>query len=326
MIACAVALLTLAGVITLARPSATTLGAAAYTSAPGVFSVMAYLPLAVGLLWLGRPPLPSRDWPMILDTIALSQAGSLLVWITVVRPTVTSLDLTGVEKVIATASWVGYVAVLAMSARVLLAWRTNLALALVGAGVVAFLVAEFFHGQALVYGPTPGSLAGLGFVAFGVLCGAAALTRSMAKVASAGHARHQLGPGRLTMLAAANLVAPTALLVQATSGTVRTGVAIAVVSAAVGVLMLVRLALSVRAYRCRAAREDAVRVASRALAVSITERDVVTGVDAALAAMLPAGAQCEVRLVDQGRRRDGGPTLSPRGRLLSLRATVAWAS
>ena len=97
-----------------------------------------------------------------------------------------------------------------------------------------------------------GSPVDLGFLAFSVLCGAAALTPSMARVASAAYARHQLGPGRLAMLAVALLVAPTALLVEATSGPVTTGVAIAVVSAAVGVLMLVRLSISAQAYRRRA--------------------------------------------------------------------------
>jgi hypothetical protein len=49
---------------------------------------VAHAPLAVGLLWLGQPRLPSCDWPMVLDTAASSLARSLLVWIILVRPAV----------------------------------------------------------------------------------------------------------------------------------------------------------------------------------------------------------------------------------------------
>src|SRR5262249_37163974 len=160
---------------------------------------------------------------------------------TTARPAVLSLQLTGVGKVSIIASWVGYIVVLAASARGILAWRTNSALALLGAGVVAYLISDFLYGTALVTETwTSGTPIELGYFAFSALCGVAALTPSMATVATAGHARDQLGPGRLAMLAVALIVAPTELLVQATSGAVATGVAIAVVSAAVGVLMLVR--------------------------------------------------------------------------------------
>jgi diguanylate cyclase (GGDEF)-like protein len=312
LIAFAIVPLAVGGVIVFTGLAATTPGLGAYPAAPDVLLLAASLPLVVGLLWLGRPQLPSRDWPMILDTVALSLAGSLVVWLAVVRPAVTSYNLTGAGTVTAIAHWVATAAVLAASVRMVLTWPTNLALALLGTGVVAFLVADWLHGWALVNQTwSPGGPIDLGVLAFAVLCGAAALTPSMARVVSAEQARHQLGPGRLAILAVAMLVAPTALLVEATSGPARTGVAIAVVSAAVGALMLVRLSLSAQAHRRRAAREHAVRVASRALGVAMTDGEVVAAIDTALVAMLPAGAPHEVRLVDW-RRHNGGTSLSPR--------------
>jgi hypothetical protein len=171
-------------------------GTVAYPAAQDVLLLVTYLLLAVGLLWLGRPRLPSPDWPMILDTLALSLAGSFLVWIILLRPAVASQALTGVGMAIAIANGVGAVAVLAASARAVLAWGTNVALALIGTGVVALLVADFFRGRALIDGTwSPGGPIDLGYLAFGLLCGAAALTPSMARVASAGQARHHLGPG-----------------------------------------------------------------------------------------------------------------------------------
>lgn len=273
-------------------------GPVEYPGLPDLFYLLAYLPLAVGLLLLGRPQLPSRDWPMVLDTAGLSLAGSLVVWIVLVRPAVVSMHLTGAGKVTAIASWVGYVAVLAASSRVLVAWRGNPALRLLGAAVLSFLVADFFYARQLISGAwSTGSLIDLGFLAFSVLCGAAALNPSMNLVASAPHARHQLGPIRLAMIALALLVGPTALLVQATSGPVDTGVAIAVVSAAVGIVMVVRLSLSVRAYQHRAAREQAVRFASRALVLATTETDVTTGLRAAFTDMNGSN-NGNVRLID----------------------------
>ena len=56
---------------------------------------------------------------MVLDTVALSLAGSVVVWIVLVRPAVTSLHLDQLGMVTAIASWVGYVAVLAAASRVL---------------------------------------------------------------------------------------------------------------------------------------------------------------------------------------------------------------
>jgi diguanylate cyclase (GGDEF)-like protein/PAS domain S-box-containing protein len=320
MIALAIVLLTVGDIIFMTL-DAHTPGPVPYPAVSDAFYVAFYLPLTVGLLWLGRPHLPSGDWAMILDTSALSLAGSLVVWITLAHPLVVSGQLTGVGRVSAIASWVGYVAVLAASARVVLAWRTNSALALLGAGVVAYLVSDYFYARQLVNQSWRlGTLVDLGYFGFSALCGAAALTPSMTRVASAGYARHRLGPGRLAMLAVALLVAPTALLVEVASGRVTNGVAIAVVSAAVGVLMLVRLSVSVQAYRRRADREHAVRAASRTLLLATTDDEVVAGVSRALAAMLPAGAPCRVRLVDRERQRTRGATLSRLGQESSAAA------
>src|SRR5262249_32477562 len=97
-----------------------------YPAVPDVLNLVAYVPLSMGLLLLGRPKLPSRDWPLVLDTAAFSLAASLVVWIVLIRPAVTAMHLTGAARLVAIASWVGYIAVLAAAARVLIAWRTNL--------------------------------------------------------------------------------------------------------------------------------------------------------------------------------------------------------
>ncbi len=133
----------------------TTLGGPVTQVQPGVTSTLyliTYVPLAIGLLGLGRPTLATRDWPTILDTISLSLAGALLFWIVLVRPAVVSLHLTGMGKVAAVATWVGYVAVLAACARLVLLWRGNRSAVTLAVGVAAFLISDFAYAHAVIVG------------------------------------------------------------------------------------------------------------------------------------------------------------------------------
>ncbi len=262
-----------------------------------VSNLVAYLPMAVGLLLLGRPRLPSQEWPVVLDIAALSLAASLVGWIEVLQPAFAVTPVSGVGRVTMIASWVGYVTLLATAARVFLVWRTNVSLALLATAVGSLLAAEFFSAKLLVRDSSSTVTAvHLGFVGFSLLCGAAALTASMSRVASPGVGRNQVGPLRLGMVGVGLLVAPTALLVQATSGAVTTGVAIGVVSAAVGVLMLVRAFLAVQDARRRAQRDQTMRVASREFMVATTREQVVAGVARAATSMIPPGAVVKVAL------------------------------
>jgi diguanylate cyclase (GGDEF)-like protein len=304
MIASAVLLLTVGDVVFIAL-QAHTPGQVPYPAASDAFYVAFYLPMTVGLLWLGRPRLRSGDWAMILDISALSLAGSLVVWVTIAQPLLTSVHLTAVGKVAAIASWVGYVAVLAASAHLFMAWRLNPALALLGAGLIAYLVSDYVYARQSVHQSWRlGTAVDLGYFAFSALCGVAALTPSMSRIASAGFDRNQPGSGRLATLAVALLAAPTALLVQVASGRVATGVAIAVVSAAVGLIVLARLSLTVTAYRRRGDRAQAIRTASRTLLLATTEGQVLAGIGKALTTMLPASATGAVRLIE---RDEGDP-------------------
>ncbi|NUO60588.1 MAG: EAL domain-containing protein [Hamadaea sp.] len=254
---------------------------------PELLFVSAYVPLALGLILMGRPRTLSTDLMLILDTIAVGLAATLVVWITLVRPAVVSLHLTGYAKLIVIAGNVGYAAVLASAALVAVAWRANAALRVLGVGLIAFLIADYVYGTEIISGTwTPGGLADLGFPIFFAASGAAALMPSMAQVASRTHARHQLG-ARLVMVAIGLLVAPTMLLVAATSGPVTTGVAIAVTAVAIGLVMTTRIFLSARAYQHKALRERSLRMASRALMLATDRPQIEAGVTAALRQLVP---------------------------------------
>jgi K+-sensing histidine kinase KdpD len=125
----------------------------------------------------------------------------------------------------------------------------------------------------------------------------------MSRVASPGLGRNLVGPLRLGMVAVGLLVAPTALLLQATSEAVTTGVAIGVVSAAVGVLFLVRVFLAAQDARRRAEREQAMRVASREFMLATTREQVVSGAARAITSMISPGAVMVASRTDHQARR-----------------------
>jgi diguanylate cyclase (GGDEF)-like protein/PAS domain S-box-containing protein len=271
-----------------------------YPSPADVFYVASYVPLTVALFWLGRPARRHIDETSMIDAISVTLAGSLVVWILFVRPELQELGLSTVARVAAVGTWVGYIAVFTASVRVILCWRGNISVGLLGGAVLAFLVSEVFYGQAILQGTwTTGGPIDLGYLAFIALCGAAALHPSMRDLASPAHARHTLTPGRLVLIAVGLLVGPTALLVEVSLGVVNTGVAIAIVSALVSLLLLLRLAMTGRAYQRRAAREQAARMASQAMVSAITPLDVVAGTQAALSAVVRDHGAIDVVLLDR---------------------------
>ncbi len=269
-----------------------------------VLYLATYVPLVGGLLALGRPRLATRDWVSMLDAAALTLAGSLVLWVLLVRPAVVDSHLTGLSKVSAIGTWVGFVGVLAACLRLLMLWRRNLSAVLLSVGVAAFLCSDFLYAHTLATGRGELSVfVDVGSLLFYALCGFAALLPTMATIATTriGFARYDLSPSRLFILAMTMLVAPTVLLIEATPGPVTAGVAIALVSGFVGVLMLVRLSVAAAAYRRRGSAANAFRAASRSLVIATAGTEVTSSLTAALRAMLPRGCASHSSVVEHGR-------------------------
>lgn len=85
------------------------------------------------------------------------------------------------------------------------------------------------------------------------------------------------------------LIPPSILLYEATHGPVYAGVAIATIEAIIGLLMLARVTVGVRALRERTAREQALREASGLLGAVQTREAVAAVLGTAARSMLPAG-------------------------------------
>src|SRR4029079_516596 len=136
-----------------------------------------------------------------------------------------------------------------------------------------------------------------------------ALLPSMARIATheLAYPRYELGPRRLFVLAITLLIAPSALLLEATSGPVTAGVAIAIVSGIVGLLMLLRLALGAQAYRRRGQANEAVRSALRSMVVATAATEVTASLTAALRAMLPRSDGAHAFVAEHGKRGRSQP-------------------
>ena len=260
-----------------------------------IFFLAAYVPLAFGLLDIGRPALAGPDAMLMLDITGLTVSGSLVVWVTLIRPAVASQQLSGTAKLVLVASWVGYIAVLASAVRVAVRWQPNPALTQLVAGAIAFLVADLAYSQNLIEGEWKHiPVVYFGYGALMVLAGSASLTAARWGVEVATRPAHHLGVRRMAILAIALLVAPTVLLVEATEGAVQTGVAIALTGLSVGVIVLARVWLSAGASRRRAVRERAALTAMRSLVEATTNAEVTTALRTALGTMLPPPTTCAV--------------------------------
>ncbi len=136
----------------------------------------------------------------------------------------------------------------------------------------------------------------------------------MARIAThvLGYARYEIGPRRLIVLAVTLLVAPSALLIEATSGPVTAGVAIAVVSAVIGLVMVLRLALGARAYGRRGSAAQAVRAALRSLVLATASTEVTACLTSALRAQLPRSAGSHASVAEHGKRSRFAPALGTR--------------
>jgi diguanylate cyclase (GGDEF)-like protein len=212
----------------------------------------------------------------MIEVAALTLAGALIIWITLITPTIHSIHLSGVGEAVLVAGWVGDVVVLAATVRMLIVWPRNPAVFLLSGAVLALLVSDVLYGVDLIYGRwRSGGLVDLGLLIFFGFTGVAARSRSVAALGSPVPVRDRVGIGGLTIWALALLVAPSALIIEATSGRVRTPDAVAVVSVAIGGLVWWRMILAGRARQRAVAREVTVRQASQELGLA-TDANVVT--------------------------------------------------
>jgi diguanylate cyclase (GGDEF)-like protein/PAS domain S-box-containing protein len=143
-----------------------------------------------------------------------------------------------------------------------------------------------------------GSVLDLGWIAFYVTCGAAALHPSMVLLTRPVAPRHAgIAPGRLGLLSLASLVAPGVLLLEAIQDDVRHAGVIAIFSAALFLLVLARLSGVVATHRQGVARERELRMAVASLVAATSIEQIARAVRGAAARLFGEETKHTVVLV-----------------------------
>jgi len=214
---------------------------------------LATYPLAAGgLMLMVRRRSPLRDRAALIDAIILATAAALLLWVYVITPTVDIGNQPWTGSAVSIAYPLGDVMLLAVTAR--LATGGGLrgpAVRLLLVGVLGLTGSDVAYALVRLYGTWHvGSAADLGWVVFYVSWGAAALSPSMTELTEpVAGSRRGADRSRILPLAVAALVAPTVLMIESLESDTRDGAVIAVASALMFLLVLLRLYLAGRQTR-----------------------------------------------------------------------------
>ncbi len=253
----------------------------------GSVLVLASYPMLAGTLvaLLRRRTGGLRDRAALLDSLTLSSGVALLAWSFLIGP---HLSRAGDHLWMSIAFPLGDLLLLGVLTRLFISGRPVVAGRLLGAGVVALLLADIGYELSL-FGEHVPLFVGLGRFALYVAVGLAALHPSMAELdRPAEMPPAQLGHGRLALLGAASMVAPVVLLVRMfREGAVPDLTVVAVLSALTFALVLVRMAGIMAGHRQALARERALREAAAALVSAADTDQVNAAVRTAVAHLLP---------------------------------------
>jgi diguanylate cyclase (GGDEF)-like protein/PAS domain S-box-containing protein len=247
-----------------------------FPSLADVYYLGMYPIIALGLQRLIRARTVSRDNGGLIDALIIGTGLGLLSWVYLILPYVHAEDLTVFQRAIAIAYPLGDVLVLALLARLVAGGLRIRSLQLLAVGIAGLLVADVLYGAIQLTGDWKvGGPVDLGWVVFYTLWGAAALHPSMREVGeplplASGAVRVR----RLVLLALVSLSAPGVLLIQTMTGRATHSSTIAVFSAVLYLLVVIRLAGIVRTHQASVERERALRSSGELLVAAQTADDV----------------------------------------------------
>ena len=223
-----------------------------WPSAGDPFYLALYPALTIGLILLIRARTEGRDWGALVDTTTVSTGLSLLTWVFIIRPLADDATGSLVARVVSIAYPVGDIVLLSMLVRLLLgSGARNPAFRAIGASLVLFLAGDIAWAIINAAGWEPSALVNqglpMGFLLAYALPAVAALHPSARDVTAAAEPdRTTVRPLMLGLLSAASLIAPGILALQVLEGEVTDGLAIAIGSAALFMLVVTRMSQLLR--------------------------------------------------------------------------------
>jgi diguanylate cyclase (GGDEF)-like protein/PAS domain S-box-containing protein len=282
-----------------------------FPSVADVLYLSMYVLIALGMFGLYRLGVVRHDIAGLLDALMLTTGVALLSWVYLIGPYVDNPHLTLLQKTISISYPLGDIMILAVGASLVASVRATPSVWLLALGGLGLLASDIAYGLIQLHGTwRVGTPADLGWIVFYIGWGAAALHPSMRKITEPTIVRrHEEQLGRLVLLGLVSLIAPTMLFIEFTVGEVNDGAMIAVVSAALSILVLVRLGLALRVHRQAVIRERALRTAGAALLVATDVPTVSTVVAEAVGHLLPPGRAHRVHVTDNDARASGAPAM-----------------
>lgn len=248
------------------------------TAAAADAAYLAMFPLiGLFLALLTRGAAVLVDRAHLIDLLALSTAALLVTWVFLIGPPggsgATAANLLGGCVLLGAVGWL------------IVASRGNPSAILLGVGAAGMLASDVVHPIA------PGHLSELGYVTLYVCWGAAALHPSMARLTAPAPARSAPLAGRWAVLLGLSVATPpTVLLLEAVSGGVTDGIAIATAAGITLVLTIIRLTDSLDQHSQALVRERGLREASAAMVAAADVAAVDEAVRAGVRHLLPRGA------------------------------------
>jgi len=207
-----------------------------------------YPAVVAGLIMLIVRRTPRREWASLLDAMTISTGLGLLVWVFIVRPSFGDPSFSPLGQVVVVAYPIADIVVLAMIVRLLVgAGRRGTSYWVLAATVTMFLAGDIgwaaINQLGLEPGPHASTLLAMLFLSGYSMFGVAALHPSVHDVVERGPTRQsRLSPAMLTVLTTVSLIAPCLLIVEVVRHQVDDGIAIAVGSMSLFLLVITRMA------------------------------------------------------------------------------------
>lgn len=265
-----------------------------FPSLADILYLITYPLLAAGLYWIVRARRRGPDSGALLDALTVTAVALLLSWIYLIQPYVHAQNMTVAQKAFSIAYPLGDILLVSVLARLLSGGGLrNVAVAFLSVGGMGLLAADVAYGWIQLNGTWHvGGLTDVGWVAFYVLWGAAALHPSMRQLTEKQPRRYErLSPASLLVLSAVSLVAPLLLVWRAVAtGSANDAAIIGSVSALLFVLVMARLTGLARTQAVHARREHALRAFGERLVATTGLPEVYVASLDAVAAMVADSA------------------------------------
>ncbi len=247
-----------------------------YPSLGDVFYLSVYPCLAVGLLLLVRRRSPGRDWSSLIDSLMIAIAVGTLSWVFLIAPYWHDGESGLLTKLTSMAYPIMDLIVITVAIRLAIgAGGRSTSLRLMLAAGITLIVTDSLYGWSLLheaYVPGSGYLE-LGWIAFYVMWGMAALHPSMRALSERANEREdRLTWKRLVLLAGAALMPPVLLIVEISRGDEVDLEVVLWATVVLFVLVVIRMAGLIRTQQVSAARERALREAGASF-VTATSRE-----------------------------------------------------